>query len=196
MGSNFLNFLRTDLFAILACVFVLVIWKLLPWVNDPSQAAKEQTKSEGKLTIELEWQAGKPTDIDLWVQSPGDPPVGYSNKGWINCNLLRDDVGLTGDPFPGNHEMTVCRKIKPGLWVVNVHHYGGQDLSDTEAWVVIRRITPGGNSKVVFQAASNLRHGQEDTIAQFTVTPEGEIINVNRLKKSLGIGGIHSNEGM
>jgi hypothetical protein len=37
--------------------------------------------------------------VDLWVQAPGDIPVGYSNKGGLIMNLLRDDLG-TNDPTP------------------------------------------------------------------------------------------------
>jgi len=34
--------------------------------------------------------------VDLWVQAPGDVPVGYSNKSGGVLNLLRDDLGKEG----------------------------------------------------------------------------------------------------
>ena len=39
------------------------------------------------------WPPELDSDVDLWVQAPGDVPVGYSNKGGAVFNLLRDDLG-------------------------------------------------------------------------------------------------------
>ena len=40
--------------------------------------------------------------FDLWVQAPGDVPVGYSNKSGGVFNLLRDDLGKAKDMTDGN----------------------------------------------------------------------------------------------
>ena len=40
--------------------------------------------------------------FDLWVQAPGDLPIGYSNKSGGVFNLLRDDLGKAKDMTDGN----------------------------------------------------------------------------------------------
>jgi hypothetical protein len=40
--------------------------------------------------------------FDLWIQAPGDVPVGYSNKSGGVFNLLRDDLGKAKDMTDGN----------------------------------------------------------------------------------------------
>jgi hypothetical protein len=40
--------------------------------------------------------------FDLWVQAPGDLPIGYSNKSGGVFNILRDDLGKAKDMTDGN----------------------------------------------------------------------------------------------
>jgi len=186
--GNFVNFLRTDLFAIVACAFLFVIWQMLPWVNDPSKASQEVVQSEGKLYFEAEWPANRNVDVDLWVQSPGEPPVGYSNKGWVNCNLLRDDLGWKSDPMVGNHESTVCRALKEGHWVANLHYFSGDGQGKIVANATIRLIRPNGTSKLIARKVLTLNNpGHEDTIVQFDLSARGEVSNVTTIRHSFNL---------
>jgi hypothetical protein len=56
----------------------------------------------GSVIIDLHWDDKVDADVDLWVQAPGDVPVGYSNKAGMIFNLLRDDLGHSGDPVSMN----------------------------------------------------------------------------------------------
>ena len=76
--------------------FVSLVILLLPHINPTTQAA-EPTTVPGNITVEVRWPDEIDADIDLWVEAPGDRPVGYSNKGGRIFNLLRDDLGRNGD---------------------------------------------------------------------------------------------------
>ena len=56
--------------------------------------------------IEARWPDAVDADVDLWVQAPGDVPVGYSNKGGAIFNLLRDDLGTRADATGINYEIS------------------------------------------------------------------------------------------
>ena len=50
-------------------------------------------------------------------KAPDDIPVGYSNKGGLFFNLLRDDLGKYKDNSPINYEVSYSRGISEG----NIH---------------------------------------------------------------------------
>lgn len=98
----------------------MVIW-LLPHVSPPAENAS--AVPPGNVVIAITWPPGD-TDIDLWVTGPGEiVPVGYSNKGGLLFNLLRDDLGDRPDATPLNYENTYSRGIIAGEYIVNVHCY-------------------------------------------------------------------------
>ena len=47
-------------------------------------------------------------------------PSGYSNKGGLIMNLLRDDLG-TNDPTPLRYENQFSRGVPPGEYTINLH---------------------------------------------------------------------------
>ena len=73
--------------------------------------------------IEARWPDQLDTDVDLWVQVPGDVPVGYSNKGGADFNLLRDDLGELADATRMNYEVSYSRGMPAGEYTVNLHLY-------------------------------------------------------------------------
>ncbi|RVC14735.1 hypothetical protein EN884_16150, partial [Mesorhizobium sp. M7A.F.Ca.AU.001.01.1.1] len=76
---------------ILGLVMIIGIVALLIQVKK----AVEQAAAEppGNMIVHAVWPQGD-TDVDLWVDGPGElVPVGYSNKGGLLWNLLRDDLG-------------------------------------------------------------------------------------------------------
>jgi hypothetical protein len=98
----------------------MVVW-LLPHINPPADSSEAQPP--GNLIVAITWPEGD-TDIDLWVTGPGElKPVGYSNKGGVLFNLLRDDLGDRPDATPLNYENAYTRGIVPGEYIVNVHCY-------------------------------------------------------------------------
>src|SRR5258708_2813452 len=77
--------------------------------------------------VDIHWDDKVDADVDLWVQAPGDVPVGYSNKAGMIFNLLRDDLGHSGDPVSMNYEISYGRGLWPGEYTVNAHLYRSAD---------------------------------------------------------------------
>ena len=93
--------------------FVTLVLLIIPHIN-PKAVAEEAAKSPGNLTVELRWPDDINADVDLWVEAPGDVPVGYSNKGGRVFNLLRDDLGDTADLTGLNYEFRYSRGVPEG----------------------------------------------------------------------------------
>src|SRR3954465_1381680 len=81
----------------------------------------------GAVIVDIQWDNNIDADVDLWVQAPGDVPVGYSNKSGMIFNLVRDDLGKGGDPNSMNYEVSYGRGHWPGEYVVNAMLYRSRD---------------------------------------------------------------------
>jgi hypothetical protein len=104
--------------------FVLMTILMLASVNPPAKsAAAAGIQSPGNVIVEAHWANDLDADVDLWVEAPGDRPVGYSNMSGRYFNLLRDDLGKRNDPTDLNYEVAYSRSAPPGQYVVNVHMY-------------------------------------------------------------------------
>ena len=102
--------------------FATIVILLLPHLNPPTEIA-DPVQTPGNVIVEVRWPDRTDADIDLWVQAPGDDPVGYSNKGGRVFNLLRDDLGHTNDLSALNYEMAFSRGTPAGDYTVNLHLY-------------------------------------------------------------------------
>jgi hypothetical protein len=152
----------------------MVVW-LLPHVNPPAQST--DAVPPGNVIVAIAWAEGN-TDIDLWVAGPGEiVPVGYSNKGGVLFNLLRDDLGNLPDATPLNYENAYSRGVVPGEYVVNVHCYRCPVVPQKVDVEV--SINTGGNGKSVKPVATTaleLRaNGQEKTALRFRLDASGNI---------------------
>jgi hypothetical protein len=78
--------------------FVLMTVLMMTVMNPPAKSSEaDGVPAPGNVIIEAQWPDKLDADVDLWVQGPGDRPVGYSNKSGRLFNLLRDDLGRTQD---------------------------------------------------------------------------------------------------
>ncbi|OCP19375.1 MULTISPECIES: hypothetical protein [unclassified Ensifer] len=153
----------------------MVIW-LLPHVSPPAENA--DAVPPGNVVIAITWPPGD-TDIDLWVTGPGEiVPVGYSNKGGLLFNLLRDDLGDRPDATPLNYENTYSRGIIAGEYIVNVHCYRCPVVPQKVDLEI--SINKGDNSKGVTPVAVTsvkLRaNGEEKTALRFRLDPAGNVM--------------------
>jgi hypothetical protein len=155
--------------------FAMVVW-LLPHVNPPAENA--EADPPGNLIVAITWPAGD-TDIDLWITGPGEiKPVGYSNKGGVLFNLLRDDLGNMPDATPLNFEHAYSRGVTPGEYIVNVHCY--------RCYVVPQRVDveisfndglPGKGMKRIATTSLELTaNGQEKTALRFELDAAGNLV--------------------
>ena len=169
--------------------FVTLVMLLIPHVN-PKAVAEETSKSPGNLTVELRWPDDINADVDLWVEAPGDTPVGYSNKGGQVFNLLRDDLGDTADLTGLNYEFTYSRGVPEGEYAVNVHLYrNAAAVYPIPTTVVVSLKKPGYRSaKQLLVSKLDLTHqGEESTVFRFQLDDKADLVagSVHNLPKKL-----------
>jgi hypothetical protein len=150
--------------------FVAIVLLLLPHLNPPAKA-EEEARSPGNVIVEIRWPDEINADVDLWVEAPGDVPVGYSNKGGTIFNLLR-------------------RGIPEGEYTVNLHLY--RDLSGNlpiqVSVVVSVKPSPEQAAKQVLATKVPLKvEGQEVTAFRFILDEKARVVtgSVHDLPKAL-----------
>jgi hypothetical protein len=169
--------------------FIAIVLLLLPHLNPPAQA-EDESPSPGNVIVEVRWPDDRNTDVDLWVEAPGDVPVGYSNKGGLVFNLLRDDLGLHADFSGLNYEVSYSRGVPQGDYTVNLHLY--RDLTGQTpvpvTVVVSVKPSPERAAKQILATKVALEHeGQELTAFRFALDDKGRLVkgSVNNLPKPL-----------
>ena len=158
--------------------FISMVILLIPFVNPPTEEEASSTPP-GNVIVELFWDNKRDVDIDLWVQAPDDIPVGYSNKGGLFFNLLRDDLGIYKDNSPVNYEVSYSRGISKGVYIANVHLYR-EDKSPFQpiiAELLISVVDPDNNKRrQILKTSKRLEEvGKEITVFQFELDKKGEL---------------------
>ena len=162
--------------------FIIIVLLLLPWLNIKAQdqATKEPS---GSVIVEAFWPEDRDVDVDLWVKAPEDIPVGYSNRGGLFFNLLRDDLGIHKDPTPINYEVAYSRGINPGEHIVNLHLYreDGALFEPFTAKVVVSVVNPETNKRRQILESDVLLDeiGEESTVFRFTLDKQGNLNTKN-----------------
>lgn len=158
--------------------FITVVLLLLPHVNPPG-TAEDTDESPGNVIVELRWPDEMDVDVDLWVEAPGDRPVGYSNKGGAVFNLLRDDLGHVTDLTGLNYEFAYSRGVPSGAYTINVHLYRNREdvypIPVTIAVSVKKSIQ--ASAKPILSTNVELgREGEEITAVRFRLDESGRLI--------------------
>lgn len=175
--------------------FMAIVILLLPHLNPPGEAKTQDAIPPGNVIVEARWPDGMRTDVDLWVQGPGDVPVGYSNKGGALFNLLRDDLGTRGDATPLNYEVSYSRGVVPGEYVVNLHLYRQEEIGrkavPTTVTVSVKADEKRSARQVLVADIDLLHQGQELTVFRFALDDLGGLVpgSVHNLPKPLRSGG-------
>jgi hypothetical protein len=158
--------------------FVSVVILLLPHINPPTQAA-EPTTVPGNLVVEVRWPDEVDADVDLWVEAPGDRPVGYSNKGGRIFNLLRDDLGRTGDATGLNYEIAYSRGAPAGEYTVNLHLYrnsGGTMPVPAVVAVTLKRSADAPGTPLASKRVELGHVGEEATVVRFALDDKAALV--------------------
>ena len=157
--------------------FVLISMILLVHFNP--EAKENDSEPPGNVIVEISWPPELDTDVDLWVQAPGDVPVGYSNRGSKRFNLLRDDLGHRDDPSGINYEISYSRGIVAGEYVVNLHLYRNlTPVREVPVHLVVSvKRDIGAAADRLLETDAVLRHqGEELTAARFRLTASGTLV--------------------
>lgn len=163
-----------DLLTALLVVFIaMATLALVALVQKPDPKVAIQ----GNLIFTMHWDPKSNSDVDLWVRSPGDEPVGYRRMSGVNCNLLRDDLGHLHDPSSENQEMTVCRNAPAGDYAVNIVAYDVYDRHFPIRVSVESFFSGAGGSIRLFQRDVTLTYqGEELTVKRFAMRKGGTLV--------------------
>jgi hypothetical protein len=170
--------------------FVAMVILLLPHLNPKGEDAQASTEPPGNVIVEVRWPDELDTDVDLWVEAPGDIPVGYSNKGGAIFNLLRDDLGRKADATDLNYEVSYSRGIAPGEYTINVHLYrnSARVLPVPVTVVTSIKTSPSERARQLLASKVELgREGQELTVYRFRLSERGDLVpgSVHSLQRDL-----------
>ena len=184
-GVVFRDVVTLSLIGIVALVVILLLH-----VNPPGEQATSDVTPPGNVIVEISWPHELDADVDLWVQAPGDVPVGYSNKGGQVFNLLRDDLGHNGDLSNVNLETAYTRGIPAGEYVVNLHLYRNKSRVLPIEVTVVARLKADANGttrNLVSRTVKLERKGTEKTAFRFRLSPKGKLVkgSVNTLQRPL-----------
>jgi hypothetical protein len=165
-----------DLLLILLLGFVFMIVAMIQHINPPQK--EDDTDPPGDILAEIVWQAG-PIDVDLWVKGPNEGrAVGYSNKSGSLWNLLRDDLGLTGDITELNYEVAYSRGIVAGEYIFNLHCYMcASTFTPVNVTLKVSLKTPMGSTKILVVRMVDLNFkGEEVTAIRFILNKHGMVL--------------------
>jgi len=170
--------------------FVAMVLLLLPHLNPPGEAARENSQPPGNVIVEVRWPDEIDADVDLWVEAPGDTPVGYSNKGGVVFNLLRDDLGRRADATALNYEVSYSRGIPAGEYTVNVHLYrNASNVFPVPVTVVtsVKKSPKDSARQLLASKIELVREGEELTVFRFKLSEEGDLVpgSVHSLQRNL-----------
>jgi hypothetical protein len=173
--------------------FVALVIMLLPPLNPPGAKTADDTTPPGNVIVEVRWPDEIDADVDLWVQAPGDVPVGYSNKGGAVFNLLRDDLGKRVDVTGLNYETSYSRGIQSGEYTVNLHLYRNPSKTYPVPVTVVTSVKRSADQTARQLLASKVmlaREGEETTVYRFRLSDAGALVagSVHSLHKPLRAG--------
>jgi hypothetical protein len=174
--------------------FVLMSVLMMSVMNPPTRSSDaDNVQAPGNVIIEAQWADKLDADVDLWVQAPGDVPVGYSNKGGAVFNLLRDDLGARADVTGLNYETSYSRGILPGEYTVNLHLYRNASRVYPVPATVVTSVKRGADQparQLLASKALLVREGEELTVYRFRLTDAGALVagSVHSLDKPLRAG--------
>ena len=179
-----------DLITLALCGFVVCVVLIMPHINPPVTKTAQDTDPPGNVIVEVRWPDELDSDVDLWVEAPGDVPVGYSNKGGVIFNLLRDDLGKRADATGMNYEVSYSRGIVPGEYTVNLHLYRNTAGVFPIPVTVVTSVKKSTKESARQLLASNIelaREGEELTVYRFKLSEGGDLVSgsVHSLQRKL-----------
>jgi hypothetical protein len=175
--------------ALLSFTFLFLI--ALVYFNPPAKTGIINPKADFLITVT--WEENSPDDIDTWVQGPKGDLVWFKNPQAALMHLDRDDRGMANDMLlidgkeiinPLNQEVVTIRGRPPGEYVVNVHYYNSKTLQAVPVTIYLAEVNP--TLKVLHYATLTVnRVGEEKTALRFTISPSGDVVDINTLAKSI-----------
>jgi hypothetical protein len=174
-GTVFIDYL-------LITVLVLLVILVPP---EPVRTSPIEQRAEFIITVT--WPDRSSSDVDTWFRAPTGELISFTNKQEGIYHLDKDDTGRAADTvtLPDgtvretriNQEIVTMRGWVPGTYVVNLHLYAMRDEEPVPATVTIMRVSP---FETVLERQIVLdMQGQEETVAQFEIGENGEVLSIS-----------------
>ena len=167
-----------DVIFIMMLTFLILFLAAVVHINEPSKKEDEVAIPPGNIQVDISWQSGFKSDVDLWLKGPTDSrAVGYSNRSGILFNLLRDDLGQYGDTTSLNYENGYTHGVEDGEYIINVHMYSARDPLPVSVTVVVKygKCHTCRPMEIVTRTVLLESNGQEITAVRFTIE-DGELV--------------------
>lgn len=181
----------TDLLFNVLLGFILLFFLAVLFINPAKDTGKVDIDAQFIITVS--WPDGSPDDIDTWIKDPNGNTVWFRNRGSNLVHLDRDDRGMLNDTLqmggdeieiPLNQEIAAIRGVVPGEYVVNVHYYESETNDAVPVSVKVSKVNPVYT--VAYYGVTTLESkGIEKTAVRFTISSEGNVIDVNQLPMKL-----------
>ena len=169
--------------------FVTIVILIIPYINPVAKPVQKE-QAPGNVIVEIRWPDELNTDVDLWVQGPGDRPVGYARQSGRIFNLLRDDLGHRRDASKLNYEISYSRGVLPGEYTVNVHLFSNiARVYPVPVSVIVSVKTSADEpARQILASKVSLAYvNQETTVFRFRLNREGQLVpgSVHSIPRSL-----------
>jgi hypothetical protein len=176
----------------LVIIFAFLLRLAIISINvDTAHNNQKREKLDDLYRIKMTWASAD--DLDLYVQDPVRHIVFFRRMADGAMVLDHDDTGMTSNmvTLPDgrvvksalDEENVVIKSIIPGEYIVNVHCYNKNDQKDpTKAMVTLYQIANDEDVQVTQQVVVMYQVAQEETAFRFTLTPAGDIVDINRLR--------------
>ena len=168
--------------ALFALSFVLI---------NPSKK-KNNVRMKAEFMITTTWPRDLDDDVDMYVEDPQGNLVAFMRREEGLMHLDRDDLGHRNDSidtewgvieFKDNREIVTIRGTVPGEYVVNVHMYMKRSaVVEVPVTIQLDKINP--YSTVTIKEVILRISGDEGTAFRFTLNKDGDVIDINQLKKA------------
>ncbi len=196
--SNTLGFLDLLFLTLLGFVFLFIMSFIM--MNPP---VNENIEPKADIIVMMEWDDESPHDIDLWCKLPGsgNRTVSFNNKSSGLIHLERDDRGVANDILRigngiivnyRNHEVITWRGLPAGTYNINTHFYdrhGGNfdangipidEPMEEPVTLNVSLIRLNPRYQVMKEVKITLYEiGDEKTAFSFTITQQGDIVNID-----------------
>lgn len=175
---------------LLVFVFLFVISFLL--IAPEKKEADISTKAEYVIT--LTWTDDSSDDIDVWLQDPIGNILFFRNQDEGFMHIDRDDLGSLNDTITmpngievvvnENQEIVTIRGFIPGEWILNIHMFRKRYDKPSRVKVKMEKLNPTV-TMTIFKEYSMNKKWEEITVARFTMTANGDIIDMDDVPRSL-----------
>ena len=168
-------------------IFVFLAVILISTMDEPKKAIVEAPVPKAEFLVALNWDDESRDDVDLYVRSPDKNVVFFSRRQTPLMFLDADNLGMNNNidmpdgsvsAVPTRREVVTIRAIMPGEYVVNAHFYKKNSPPGTLTHLVMTVTKLNPFAEVTRAQAVFDTQGQEQTLANFTVEPDGKVTSV------------------